>query len=64
MGRPTGWETPTRGVLPQVAGRTALLILAYLMAPKREVEAWGFEGTGCYGAAPWPGFWPAKASRS
>jgi hypothetical protein len=38
-------------VLPQIAGRTALLILAYLMAPKREVEAWGVEGTGCYGAA-------------
>jgi hypothetical protein len=38
-------------VLPQIAGRTALLILAYLMAPKREVEAWGVEGTGCYGVA-------------
>ena len=62
MGRPTVWKHQPQ-VLPQIAGRTALLILAYLMAPKRDVEAWGLRGPAAMGS-PWPGFWPAKASRS
>ena len=41
MGRPTVLGNTNPKSCHRSPTRTALLILAYLMAPKREVEAWG-----------------------